>query len=111
MSNEQCGMCWDLKLDKNGKQTHELKHHDFIPLDYCKKCGKHQYDQYGNLTHPYVVHDFSEIETFGLPHEFVSSIQEKNSSQWKKHRMVVTFIGISGFLSLISFTNPFFVFP
>jgi len=113
MSNEQCGMCWDLKFDKNGNQTHGLKHHDFIPLDYCAKCGKPQYDQYGQLTHPYVVHDFSQVQIIGLPHKFISTIKERTKGKKQKHRKFLAFIGMSSIsvFGILSYAGHLFLFP
>jgi len=95
MQNEQCGLCWDLKFDKQGNKTHELNHrHDFIPLDYCEKCQEPKYDQYGLPTHPYNVHNFQEAQRMGLSHKFNSILEAKTKAKRRKHRTILAFIGV-----------------
>lgn len=50
MQIEQCGVCQTLEFDKNGNETHtdhNKYQHDFVPLDWCAKCGEPQFDSDG----------------------------------------------------------------
>ena len=97
MRNEQCGICWDLKFDKQGKTTHGILHsHDFLPLDFCIKCRQPKFDHQGFLTHPsvYDIRD-SKIETH---HEFVSAINNKINSQ-KKKKIIFLLVGIASIVA------------
>ena len=83
MQNEQCGICWDLKYDKQGKQTHGiLSSHDFSPFDFCLKCRKPKFDHEGFLTHP-SIYDLNDSHLQDH-HEFISLIGAKTNSGRKK---------------------------
>lgn len=98
MQNEQCGICWDLKLDKKGRQTHGLLHsHDFTPFDYCTKCKKPKFDNDGFLTHPNR-YELTTEESLLLDHEFFSARYAKEMSKRKRRK---TIIAISGTVTVV----------
>ena len=96
MQNEQCGICWELKYDKQGRETHGvLRQHDFSPFDFCVKCKEPKFDHQGFLTHP---SEFDLNESFSLHHVFVSSINTKNNSQ-KRKKLIFTLDGIASIVA------------
>lgn len=93
MQNEQCGICWDLKYDKQGKHTHGiLNSHDFSPFDFCQKCRQPKFDHDGFLTHP-SIYDLNDLHLEGR-HEFVSAIAAKTNTR-RKITLVIS--GITAF--------------
>lgn len=83
MQNEQCGICWDLKYDKQGRHTHGiLNSHDFAPFDFCLKCKQPKFDHDGFLTHPSIY----DLKDFNLQnyHEFESAIASKTNAKRRK---------------------------
>lgn len=96
MQNEQCGICWNLKFDKQGKYTHKgiTNFHNFVSLDYCLKCKEPKYDQWGLQTHQDEIHDFLFAQNSKISHEFISGIQAENQEKQKKKKNVITFVGI-----------------
>ncbi|MDX1441469.1 MAG: hypothetical protein R3237_03330 [Nitrosopumilaceae archaeon] len=98
MANEQCGICWNLKLDRKGKETHGLLHsHDFTPFDYCIKCKKPKFDHRGFLTHP-SRYDLMETDSVNLDHEFYSANYSKEMARKKRRKII---LGVSGTLTLV----------
>lgn len=98
MQNEQCGICWNLKLDKNGKHTHDQMYsHDFTPFDYCIKCNKPKFDHQGFLTHP-SKYDLTDQQSAILDHEFFSAINSKHLARKKRRKIVLV---VSGTISLV----------
>lgn len=96
MQNEQCGICWDLKYDKQGKSTHGVLHpHDFSPIDFCIKCRKPKFDNRGFLTHP-SEYDLEDSES--THHPFISSFHAKNNSQ-KKKKIIFALGGITSVIA------------
>lgn len=96
MQNEQCGICWDLKYDKEGRETHGALHpHDFSPFDFCVKCKEPKFDHQGFLTHP---NEFDLEYSFFTHHAFVSSITQKNNSQ-KRKKLVFALAGIASIVA------------
>lgn len=99
MQNEQCGICWDLKYDKQGKHTHGiLNSHDFSPFDFCLKCKQPKFDHDGFLTHP-SIYDLTDSHKQNH-HEFESAIEAKSTSGRKK----ITF-AISGITTVVISAN------
>ena len=93
LQNEQCGICWKLKVDKYGKQTHGLMHsHDFTPFDFCIKCKQPKFDHQGFLTHP-SQYDLLGEQSVILDHEFSSSINTIEMSRKKKRRIILAVTG------------------
>lgn len=98
MQNEQCAICWGLKLDKKGKLTHNpLDSHDFTPFDYCTKCKQPKFDQQGFLTHP-SPYDLIGQEPKFFDHEFSSKIQAKEASRKKRRKIILV---VSGTITLV----------
>ncbi|MBA4453971.1 MAG: hypothetical protein ACO2Y5_06140 [Nitrosopumilaceae archaeon] len=92
MQNEQCGICWDLKYDKQGKSTHGVLHpHDFSPIDFCAKCKEPKFDHQGFLTHR---SEFDLNTSTSKHHVFVSSTNAINNSQ-KRKKLVFALGGIA----------------
>ena len=92
MQNEQCGICWDLKYDKQGRKTHGvLNSHDFSPFDFCVKCKEPKFDHQGFVTHR---SEFDLEHSDSTHHAFVSSIKAKKISQ-KRKTVVFTIGGIA----------------
>jgi hypothetical protein len=96
MQNEQCGICWDLKFDKQGKQTHDdlNNFHSFVSLDYCVKCKEPKYNQWGFQTHSFGVNDLKIIQISSIAHEFISGIEAEYPEKQRKNKHVFAFIGI-----------------
>ena len=93
MQNEQCGICWKLKFDRNGKRTHGISDsHDFTPFDYCTKCKKPKFDHDGFVTHP-SKYDFSQKQSLVIDHEFSSAANTKEISRKKKQKIIVAVTG------------------
>jgi hypothetical protein len=98
MQNEQCGICWDLKFDKQGDKTHEEYKdysHNFVPLDHCVKCKEPKYDLNGFQTHPNETHDFTKIHNNAKSHKFISGNLTKYQEKQKRKKIVSTYIGIT----------------
>lgn len=96
LQNEQCGLCWDLEFDKQGKRTHKntTKHyHDFVLLDYCIYCKEPKFDQYGFQTHTAEVDALLEIQNTRKNHKFISGI-EAQKNQKKKMKKLVKYFGL-----------------
>jgi len=99
MQNEQCGICWDLKFDKQGKNTHGiLNSHDFSPFDFCQKCRQPKFDHDGFLTHP-SIYDLNDLHLQDY-HEFESTILAKTNSKKRK----ISF-AISGITAIVISAN------
>ena len=95
MQNEQCGICWELKYDKQGRETHGVLHqHDFSPFDFCAKCKEPKFDHQGFLTHP---SEF-DLKNSTLHHLFVSSIYTKNNSL-KRKKLIFTLGGVASIIA------------
>ena len=112
MENEQCGICWNLKFDKEGNQTHVPNNqpHDFVPLDYCLKCQNPKYDQYGFPTHPKNAQDREMGTGSQKDHMFVSGIEEQYQRKQRKQKLklIFTSLGVAGITTLIGFSGLFF---
>ena len=112
MQNEQCGICWNLKFDKQGEKTHtdQNNFHNFVSLDYCIKCREPEYDQFGLATHQDKKYDFIQSPTSSISHEFISGIETKSVEKKRKKRSVFSWIGIVSFgIGLtVSLSNLFF---
>ena len=112
MENEQCGICWNLKFDKQGGYTHiDLKNfHNFVSLDYCLKCREPKYDHHGFQTHPNELNNFFSTQSIEISHNFISGIEAKHRKEQKRHRHFFTYIGIaSATIALITgISNLFF---
>ena len=106
MQNEQCGICWDLKYDKQGNHTHgTLNSHDFSPFDFCLKCRQPKFDHDGFLTHP-SIYDLDHLNLENH-HEFVSSFTRKINSRRKKMTLVVCGIVAIAISANVSLMNLF----
>jgi hypothetical protein len=112
LQNEQCGICWDLKLDKQGELTHnDLKNfHDFVSLDFCVKCNESKYNQWGFQTHSFRTNNLKIIKISKISHEFVSGIEVEYREKQRKNKHIFTFIGIMsiGLTITASLSNLFF---
>jgi len=116
MQNEQCGLCWDLKFDRYGTRTHDLKRtsdfipHNFTPLDYCVRCRKPEYDPHGLPTHPYIAHNFQESQKYGLSHKFNSASEDKTKTKRQKRRIILACFGVSsvGITTVFNFSSLLF---
>lgn len=96
LQNNQCGLCWDLEFDKQGKKTHEdgkRHYHDFVLLDYCIQCKAPKFDQYGFQTHTTEIDKIIKIHNNRKNHKFISRIE----SQYRKKRKHIWIIRIVGF--------------
>lgn len=90
MENEQCGVCWDLKFDNRGQETHDQKSpHDFIPIDYCTKCREPKYDPHGIQTHTENIHDFFKPTNKIINHKFKSRIFAKSQEKEAKQKNIL----------------------
>ena len=98
MRNEQCGICWNLKFDKLGRQTHGVLHyHDFSPFEFCLVCKEPKFDQEGFLTHRSVFDlNDSALDDF---HEFVSEAYSKTT--WRRK----VALAMTGIVSVIAAAN------
>ena len=93
MQNEQCGICWNLKFDKKGKDTHGKLHpHEFTPFDYCIECRQPKYDHRGFQTH-LGTHDFMWAHKGSSPHKFASALELKTKSKRKKQGIILLSVG------------------
>ncbi len=100
MSNEQCGICWELKYDNQGNHTHGPLHpHDFSPFDFCLNCKEPKFDNHGFLTHPSIY----DVDSTKPPScsNFVSSIHAKDNSQ-KRKKIIFAFTGISSVVATVN---------
>jgi hypothetical protein len=111
MQNEQCGICWNLKFDKQGEQTHsDLKNfHNFVSLDYCVKCKEPKYNQEGVQTHCDEIFDVIFKQRSRISHKFISGIETEYQEKQRKKKHVFTFIGIIsiGVILTTSLSNLF----
>lgn len=112
MENEQCGICWNLKYNKQGEKTHSDRNenfHNFVSMDYCVKCKKPEYNQFGIQTHPEEKNDFSKNKSLEKSHKFISGIQTEYQENKRRKRNVFLFFlvsagtGISGSLLSLFF--------
>ena len=113
MQNEQCGICWNLKFDRQGDATHEepkIDSHKFVPFDYCVKCQKLKYDQFGMPTHLDVIDGFIQSKSIRISHNFISSIDTKSQEKVRKKRNVFRFLGLGLVVvtSMVTISNLFF---
>lgn len=112
MQNEQCGICWNLKFDRQGQQTHsDLKNiHNFVSLDYCVKCKEPKYNQRGGPTHSDETYDVLLTSSSRISHNFISGIEAENQDKQKKKKNIFAFIGIIslGVIMSASLSNLFF---
>ncbi|HUU47627.1 MAG TPA: hypothetical protein VMW55_02465 [Nitrosopumilaceae archaeon] len=112
MHNEQCGICWNLKFDNQGEQTHsDLKNtHNFVSLDYCVKCKEPEYNQSGFQSHSDETYYVMLTQTSRIPHKFISGIEAEYQEKQRKKKHVFTFIGIVsiGVILTTSLSNLFF---
>jgi len=112
MENEQCGICWNLKYDKQGDHTHRdrTNFHEFVSLDFCVKCNKPKYDQSGFQTHYNEICDFIPFGNSRISHKFISGIQAKYQEKQRRKKNIFTAIGIVslGAVLTVSLSNLFF---
>lgn len=95
MQNEQCGICWNLKFDKKGNDTHGSLHpHEFTPFDYCTECRQPKYDHHGFQTH-LSTHNFMWAHKGSSPHKFVSALESEIKNKRRKQLIVLALGGIS----------------
>jgi hypothetical protein len=112
LENNQCGLCWDLEFDKQGKKTHEdlSKHyHDFVPLDYCIQCKTPKFDQYGFQTHTAEIDKIAKIQNNGKDHKFISGMESQYRKQ-RKNRWIIRIVavGLVGIVSTVGATSLIF---
>jgi len=94
MKNKQCGVCKDLEFDKHGNETHadlnKFKH-DFVPFDWCVKCGEPQFDSDGIEIHPskYFPNEMSFAD-----HDFISGVEAELHEKREKRKENATYIGV-----------------
>ena len=108
MQNKQCGLCWDLEFDKQGKKTHEdlsRHYHDFVPFDYCIQCKAPKFDQYGFQTHTAEIDELIKIQNNGKDHKFISGIESQYRKK-RKQKWVIRFVG-AGSIGIISTVGVF----
>ena len=110
MENEQCGICWNLKFDKQGGYTHrDLKNfHNFVSLDYCLKCNEPKYDQSGFPTHSRRKNESIPLGNSRKSHRFISGIQAEIHKKQRKKKRVFTIIVSVGVVLTASLSNIFF---
>ncbi len=113
LENEQCGICWNLKFDKQGDKTHgdlNKNSHNFVPLDYCVKCSEPKYTQFGFQTHTDEINGLMQMQTMVISHRFISGIEANFQEEKRKKRNVFTFIGMAsmGAALIVSISNLIF---
>jgi len=109
MQKQQCGICQALEFDKNGKKTHADQNkyeHDFVPFDWCTKCGEPQYDTNGIETHPSKY--FPNQESYA-DHDFVSGAKAEHHEKREKLKEMATYIGV-GLAGVAAFASVLSLF-
>lgn len=110
MENEQCGQCWGLKFDNQGKETHNQKYiHDFISIDYCVNCKKPKYDSFGIQTHPENIYDYLTSNKKDN-HKFYSRINAEYIEMKRKQKNILVYFTIlfSGVTAVLNIPNILF---
>jgi len=82
------------EFDEKGNETHEdLKkyEHEFVPSDWCAKCGELQHDSDGIETHPSKY--LPNVESFA-DHDFVSGVDTEHHENREKRKEIATYVGV-----------------